>query len=266
MSLSARHLNWLLILVCWALYALAFAFPAVAQDKYPRLIYDPALLFPDPASGRWPSFEKTVVQDFSGLSGRDAFKVSWVFRQEVWLANPALWLGTIFLAWRAWSCAAFVAVIGFGLALLTVNNAVPSNTELVYGAGYWLWVASLAALLAGSLAGGVFVPRQGKRTPAELFRGWRGVALRIWLGAAVVVFVAWWEWHKDVSPPLLWRAGIITAWMALGLMALAVEQLKDSRRPRLWPMLVVWNLVVFALIALAMWWFWSDIYPPRPPR
>jgi hypothetical protein len=268
MTQHARHLNWVIILACWSVYALAFAFPAVAKDKYPRLTYDPAYVFPDPASDRLPSFERAVVRDYSGLSGRDAFAVTWEARDEVWLANLALWVGTIFLAWRLWSCAAVVSFLGLGLALFLVKNAVGDDTAVVYGTGYWLWVSSLGVLLAGSLAGwrGV-VPRDERRSAAEVFRGWRGVALGSWLLTAVVVFVVWWDNYKYLRPPFFWRAVVISAWSVLGVLALAVERSRNDRHlVRPWQFLTALNLVVFALLALAMWWFWDDISPPLPPR
>ncbi len=153
MSFLSRYLQWLLILVCGALYGLAFAFDATVSRE-----------------------------GGEALSSAEAFGLAWSYRDYRWLANPAAWLAAFLLAWRLWPWAALVALVAFLVAISSTVLIGLSGSVRTHGPGYWIWTASIALLFVGTLAGWWWVvPREQRRWPWEVFRGWRGVALGSWL-------------------------------------------------------------------------------------
>ena len=85
-------------------------------------------------------------------------------RIYAWLANPTLVVGWMFLLVRWNRCAAATLIFSLGLALSFLRETrwkrdeSGSNTSAItgHGVGYWLWVASIAIALAGSLFAVVF--------------------------------------------------------------------------------------------------------------
>ena len=75
-----------------------------------------------------------------------------------WLANPVLFLGWALFRYRRFKAAAACAAIALLLMIsfLLADKVISSeagtySTITGYGLGYWLWVASSAAFLAGSI-------------------------------------------------------------------------------------------------------------------
>ena len=75
-----------------------------------------------------------------------------------WLANPVLFMGWILLRYKRFKSAAACAAIALLLMIsfLFVDKVISSeagtySTITGYGLGYWLWLASSAALLIGSI-------------------------------------------------------------------------------------------------------------------
>jgi hypothetical protein len=98
----------------------------------------------------------------SRLTGSEAFGSAWHF-PPLWPANPCAWLGLAALACGKWRTAFAFAVAG-GLSGLTVVPMLIScwfeNGRAHFEAGYYVWMASFAALLAGALVVGLLSPRE----------------------------------------------------------------------------------------------------------
>lgn len=83
-----------------------------------------------------------------------------------WLANPALLLAWSLVWFRpAAAAGAGVAALALSLSFLLhhqiiVNEAGDYAKITGYGLGYWLWIGSIIAALAGSLLGMWFGPRK----------------------------------------------------------------------------------------------------------
>src|SRR5262245_42099038 len=179
MCVIARYPQWVPIAVCGAVYCAAFWLPATL----------------------------TKAGDES-LSGFSAYRFAWAFRDERWLANPATWLAALLLAWRMWAWAALFALVGFGIAVSSAVRVGLGEWNDTHGSGYWLWTGSMALLFVASLAGYCgFVPRERRRSPVEVFHGWRGVALGSWIGLGLGVLANDWFSEEIYLPAAGMRPG-----------------------------------------------------------
>jgi hypothetical protein len=85
-------------------------------------------------------------------------------RVYAWLANPALAVAWIFLLIRRNGRAAVLLIISLGFALSFLyekhwdRDESGSHTATItgHGFGYWLWIASIATALVGSLSAMIF--------------------------------------------------------------------------------------------------------------
>jgi hypothetical protein len=64
-----------------------------------------------------------------------------------WLANPAIWLGVVFLAAGSWRLAMVTGGSGLVLALLVISQYSQVGADV----GYWAWAGSAAILFCGGL-------------------------------------------------------------------------------------------------------------------
>jgi hypothetical protein len=234
------------------LYGLAFAFQAT--------------------SSKYHSSPPTPI-DFENLSASNAYKLTWYFRDKYWLANPALWFGTILLMWRLWPYATGMALLGLGLAGEPAKDVIGdfllgfSTHDVNYEVGYWLWLASVSLLFMGSLLGWCYVvPRDRRCSPKEVFRGLRGMALGSWLAVGVSVFVAWW-FKSGLPPPFFGDWGIGVFWMVLGLGLLIMDKCaSESSKSHLWRVAMCTSWLLYGLIAVLVCSNWSEICPPPRPK
>lgn len=178
MCVIARYPQWVPIAVCGALYGTAFALPATVTS-----------------GGEM------------GLSGYEAYGFAWGFRDYRWLANPAAWLAALLLAWRLWPWAALFSLGAFGIAVSSAVRVGLGEWESTHGLGYWLWSGSMALLCVTTLAGWFgAVPCERRRSPLEVFRGWRGVAVASWIGFGLGVLAFGW-FFDDIYPPHIRTTG-----------------------------------------------------------
>jgi hypothetical protein len=253
-----------LIGLCWGCYCLAFAFPALTPRQAPEPLFDD---FPAPVNEQFEARTKAVIAsgDIHDISGSEAFRLAWVLHDKAWWGNVALWLASVLLAYRLWGCAALVSFVGFVLA------AAPAAEEDTLrhgpGLGYWLWFGSVTLLFAGSLIGWCgLVPRDRRRSPAEVFRGWRGAAIGSWLAVGLAAPFVWWS-AGYFHPPDVWRDAVIGVWLMLGVTLFALQRLEHDFSPRrLWRAATAGTWLVLAFTVFTLWCFWADVNPPRPPR
>src|SRR5690348_9847056 len=97
------HPQWVLISACCTLYGLAFAFPAVTSRHAPSPVFEDMTL-----QTHFETRLRNVVAsgDHNNISGPEAFTLTWALHEKSWWGNMGMWLGTILLAYRLWSCAA----------------------------------------------------------------------------------------------------------------------------------------------------------------
>ena len=83
------------------------------------------------------------------MSGAEMYLAALKFGFTIWLANPALWVGWILLAFHRPWLALLVGTLGFGLAL---GASLNSDSAFVLQSGYACWVASAGVFAIGTIA------------------------------------------------------------------------------------------------------------------
>jgi predicted Ser/Thr protein kinase len=95
---------------------------------------------------RGPNDRGYVSADENSLGWR-CFRAAWEMQSTCWYANPVLWVACILLVLRKWLWAGLVALVALGLGLSVWDPF--SQSRFLFG--FWLWLASMAALASGSL-------------------------------------------------------------------------------------------------------------------
>lgn len=99
--------------------------------------------FSDTTYAGWVAFRIGL----GALLALEPFRLDWWLLGGAWLANPAIWLSIVLLAYGHCREAAKAAGCGLILSLLIL----PKGYVTVGGLpGYWVWVSSAALLFAGS--------------------------------------------------------------------------------------------------------------------
>lgn len=101
------------------------------------------------------------TQKGSEMYGLACFLLGWADLSRdgtSWIANPILLISWIFLLVKQPKIAAFLGLLSVAAALyyfteteITVNEAGHKSPITSYGPGYYLWLASCAAVFIGSL-------------------------------------------------------------------------------------------------------------------
>jgi len=143
-------LNWQLLALIAAVYALSFFLPAVSI---------PLRMGPTTVDGKVvkPGGEPLTPMR---LSGADAFRMALEFGMAplllagvAWFANPVFWLGGVLLALRKNLLAGIAGLLAVGLILVTyLLGELGSGDKATSFVGYWVWFSSTLLLSAVGFA------------------------------------------------------------------------------------------------------------------
>jgi hypothetical protein len=117
------------------------------------VFYGASLLLPTAAPFN-PGFSDTTYPGYAAFGAWRVVRhwehsnIDWWLLGGAWFANPAIWLGIVFVTAKHWRAAAATAGCGLLLGLVVL----PRYYSIVSGLpGYWVWLGSAGLLVSASI-------------------------------------------------------------------------------------------------------------------
>lgn len=135
-------------IVCAAilfLYGLSFLLPTTSRPEYGSLV--------DFYSGLGSSNSCKVAGVLYGYEVFLDLAIGVIIPSAtwVWFANPALWVGMIFLATKRWKWASGTGIGALILAILAGSYVISNDRDMQLYMGYFVWLGSTVLLALSSM-------------------------------------------------------------------------------------------------------------------